>query len=156
LVVLAYRGSVSPEDVFKMRFPVQDPLDSRVLGGREPVIVSDTRGSAPQAQAYRESIGKKMASTLGHIRSGMGVPLIVKNEVIGELALDHGDPNHFSAQDGELVMTFANQVAVAIENARLYRRAQQAAALEERQRIARGLQDSVSQTLYGISARSAA
>jgi signal transduction histidine kinase len=40
---------------------------------------------------------------------------------------------------------------VAIQNAELYERAQQAASLEERQRLARELHDSVSQALYGIA-----
>ncbi len=45
----------------------------------------------------------------------------------------------------------ANQLAVAIENVRLYERAGQLAALEERQKLARELHDSVSQALYGIA-----
>jgi signal transduction histidine kinase len=45
----------------------------------------------------------------------------------------------------------ANQAAVALENARLFEEAQQAASLEERQRLARELHDSVSQALYGIA-----
>jgi signal transduction histidine kinase len=40
---------------------------------------------------------------------------------------------------------------VAIDNASLYEQAQKAAALEERQRLARELHDSVAQALYGIS-----
>ncbi|HEX9133734.1 MAG TPA: sensor histidine kinase [Ktedonobacteraceae bacterium] len=44
-----------------------------------------------------------------------------------------------------------NQAAVALENARLYEQAQELAALEERQRLARELHDSVSQALYGIT-----
>jgi len=45
----------------------------------------------------------------------------------------------------------ANQLAVAIENARLYEQAGKLAALEERQKLARELHDSVSQALYGIA-----
>ncbi len=44
----------------------------------------------------------------------------------------------------------ARQAAIAIENARLYQQAQSLAILEERQRLARELHDSVSQALYGI------
>jgi signal transduction histidine kinase len=49
------------------------------------------------------------------------------------------------------LIAFANQVAVAIENARLYRQAQALAATQERQKLARELHDSVSQALYGIA-----
>ena len=40
---------------------------------------------------------------------------------------------------------------MAIENARLYEQAQQAAVLEERQRLARELHDAVTQTLFSVS-----
>ncbi|MFO7960032.1 MAG: GAF domain-containing sensor histidine kinase [Nitriliruptoraceae bacterium] len=45
----------------------------------------------------------------------------------------------------------AAQAAAAVENARVFARMQHAAALDERQRIARELHDSVSQALYGIT-----
>jgi signal transduction histidine kinase len=50
----------------------------------------------------------------------------------------------------ELAQAFARQKAITAENARLYERSQRLAVLEERQRIARELHDSVSQALYGI------
>jgi signal transduction histidine kinase len=49
-----------------------------------------------------------------------------------------------------LAKSIADQAAIAIENARLYGQARRLAALEERQRLARELHDSVSQALYGI------
>jgi len=49
-----------------------------------------------------------------------------------------------------LAMAFANQAAAAIMNARLYEQTRRLAALEERQKLARELHDSVSQALYGM------
>ena len=48
-------------------------------------------------------------------------------------------------------MAIATHIAAALENTRLYGEAQGKAALEERQRLARELHDSVSQALYGIA-----
>jgi signal transduction histidine kinase len=92
-----------------------------------------------------------MGDNFGYARSWLGVPLLVKDRLIGVLTVDHELPHQFNSQDAQFVLAFANQVAVALDNARLYERAQTVAALEERQRLARELHDSVSQALYGIA-----
>ncbi|HXF84511.1 MAG TPA: GAF domain-containing sensor histidine kinase [Anaerolineales bacterium] len=83
--------------------------------------------------------------------SWMNAPLVFRGQSIGVLALAHPEANYYNASRVELAMAFANQAAVAIENARLYEQAHQVAALEERQKLARELHDSVSQALYGIA-----
>jgi signal transduction histidine kinase len=72
---------------------------------------------------------------LEYIRSWLGVPLLVKGECIGVLAIDRDRPNAFDERDMNLALAFANQAAVAIENARLFRRQQDyAGELEARVR----------------------
>jgi signal transduction histidine kinase len=71
--------------------------------------------------------------------------------VMGMLALTASEADAFTPHHATLALAIANQAAVAIENARLYAQAQELAALEERQKLARELHDSVSQALYGIS-----
>jgi two-component system, NtrC family, sensor kinase len=62
------------------------------------------------------------------IRASMCVPLRPKDEVIGVLYVDNlSVPNHFSEEDLEFLAAFANQAAVAIENAALYRRIEEEA-----------------------------
>jgi signal transduction histidine kinase len=67
------------------------------------------------------------------------------------LVVTKDEPNYFTAQHAALAWAVANQASIAIENARLYEQALNLAALEERQRLARELHDSVSQALFGIS-----
>lgn len=79
------------------------------------------------------------------------VPLIYRGECRGVFTVycPSGPP----PDDGEIAFfsAIADQAAVAVENARLLLAAQEKAALEERQRLARELHDSVSQALYGIT-----
>lgn len=80
----------------------------------------------------------------------LAVPLRAAGSIIGTLnVLDK--PGGFTREDAQVISPFADQAAIAIENARLQQQAQDFAALEERQRIARDLHDSVTQTLYSIS-----
>ncbi|HQF69963.1 MAG TPA: GAF domain-containing protein, partial [Promineifilum sp.] len=84
-------------------------------------------------------------------RSEVVVPIKSKEVVIGVLDIQSETLNAFDESDVDLLRALANQLAVAIENARLYEQAGQLAALEERQKLARELHDSVSQALYGIA-----
>ncbi len=121
LTVLAHRGPNPREEMLSLRFPLaQAPVNREVLRRREPVIIPDVRGDTPLARAFQKSAGEQLKTTFGYIRSWMGVPLLVKERVIGMLTLDHSEPDHYTPQQAELVRTFANQVAVAIENARLH------------------------------------
>ncbi len=78
------------------------------------------------------------------------MPLIVKEQVIGVQTPQHSTRGYYTTRHAELATMFAQQAAVALENARLYEQVRGTAALEERQRLARELHDSVSQALYGI------
>jgi len=55
-----------------------------------------------------------------NIHAWMAIPLKVKGQVIGIIALDGWQVGQFSERDAKLAVTYANQVAVALENARLF------------------------------------
>jgi signal transduction histidine kinase len=78
------------------------------------------------------------------------VPLRLQDRTIGAVACYTTEPAPLPAPQMSILTTVAGQVAVAVENARLYAQAQEVAVLEERQRLSRELHDSVSQALYGI------
>lgn len=83
--------------------------------------------------------------------SALVLPLLVSGQIIGVLNVESEEVGHFDAEDIDVLQPLANQVAIALENARHYERAHTLAALEERQKLARDLHDSVSQALYGIA-----
>lgn len=65
-------------------------------------------------------------------RSGLYVPLVVNNEAIGVLSIQHYDANAFQDVDMTLLSVMANHAAAAISNARLYSQTQQEIADRKR------------------------
>jgi GAF domain-containing protein/HAMP domain-containing protein len=59
-------------------------------------------------------------------RSELALPLIIGGDVIGVLDVQSEQPNSFSNEDVDVLGTLANQVTVAIENARLFQQSQEA------------------------------
>jgi two-component system, NarL family, sensor histidine kinase DevS len=93
------------------------------------------------------------------MRSFLGVPIRARDEVFGNLYLtDKKSAEVFSDIDEELVVGLAAAAGVAIENARLHARVQELALVQDRERIARDLHDTVIQRLFatGLSLQGAA
>src|SRR5919205_3742580 len=84
-------------------------------------------------------------------RSQLCVPIVAGSRVLAVLNLESRDLDAFSDESVGVLETAADVLASAIENARLYQRAQEAAVLEERSRLARDLHDSVSQQLFSMT-----
>jgi signal transduction histidine kinase len=84
--------------------------------------------------------------------SFLGVPIVSRGKVIGAFYLaDKTGAAEFSREDQETIEMLAAHAAVAIENAQLYERSRELSVVEERNRLARDLHDSVVQTLFSIS-----
>jgi signal transduction histidine kinase len=121
------------------------------ITSHEPIIMRNVHNDSPLAQAFRVAMGEIRETTFHDVRASLIVPLILKDQVSGMLALTASEEDAFTPHHAALVLAIANQAAIAIENAQLYEQAQELAAVEERQRLARELHDSVSQALYGIA-----
>jgi two-component system nitrate/nitrite sensor histidine kinase NarX len=152
LVLLRYRGP-APQERLVLRRQIDEAGESRrrVLETRQPVIVTDVRADTPEAQAMRRHLGLRLDAEFGYFRAWLGVPLMVKDTLIGLLGLEHSQPGFYQPEHARLAVAFANQAAIFIENAQLYEKARELAALQERQRLARELHDAVTQSLFSAS-----
>ena len=81
----------------------------------------------------------------------LGVPLKSKGRVLGVANLTSHTIQKLEQRDLELLKAIGNQIGIAVDNARLYLQASQVAALEERNRLARDLHDSITQTLFSMT-----
>ena len=93
------------------------------------------------------------------MHSLLGVPIRIKGRVIGDLYLTDKlaaagssaeDYTVFTLEDQYVVEMFATQAAIAIDNAQLYRKTQQLAVLQERQRFGMDLHDGIIQSIYAV------
>ena len=82
----------------------------KIASTHEPLIIKDTLED-PRFQQLHD---------LERHHSWMGVPLISKDRVVGMISLTRQEVNAFSSEDAQLVLAFAGQAAIALENAHLY------------------------------------
>jgi signal transduction histidine kinase len=80
----------------------------------------------------------------------VSVPLVFRNRALGAMTCCYPTGVEPDEQEVALLVFMADQAAVAVQTAQLFADVQGKAALEERQRLARELHDSVSQALFGI------
>lgn len=136
---LAAWREVTPGEAGREGFNLPlDRLTKQVFERRQPQVVPDittaeaVRTSAIESQAY------------------VGVPMRVRGRVLGVLSVIGKTGRQWHPDEVALLDSIADQIAVAVENARLYQQAEQLAVLNERSRLARDLHDSVTQSLYSV------
>jgi signal transduction histidine kinase len=93
----------------------------------------------------------KVHKLLPKTRSELAVPLRVGQKVVGTLDVHSDRESAFTQEDVLAIQSLGDQIAIAIENARLYEHSRELAVLEERNRLARELHDSVTQSLYSLT-----
>lgn len=121
---------------------------SAVLGGTDPGAVLapalDLRMIAAVARTEQAVIPEEGGLELA-------VPIRMGDRTTGVLDIVAPDMRPLDEEDVLAARTLADQLAIAIENSRLYEQASELAATQERQRLARDLHDAVSQTLFSVS-----
>lgn len=152
LVIRASRG-LSEQDARQIRIPVGKGLAGHVVMSRRPVAVSDAAsawGMVADANLLNEE-REVLERLVDSYRAFLSVPLLGKDDIYGAITLYYRDARMFLTDEIDLAVAFADQAALAIENAHLRSRSEQAAIATERNRLARELHDAVTQTLFSAA-----
>ena len=109
--VVAAKGYSDNQEAKRAEFEIAEaPLAPLIMYERQTVVVRD-------AHTDPRWIWLPGAS---QVRSWCGTPLVIKDRSIGFLCVDWGEPGFYGEAHARIVRAFADQAAVAIENARLY------------------------------------
>jgi len=154
-LVLEAQWGTSEQTAYAMReLHLDDSACGGVIEKGHPVVV-------PDLGYYRSGAGRVLGQA--GLRSLVHVPLISREVALGTLCVATRQPREYHPEELDLLMAIGSQIAVGIENARLYaelaRREQLRGELlekvitaqeDERKRIARDLHDDTSQSLSAL------
>lgn len=114
LTIYSVRG---PESAVakKVRVPVGRGVAGTIFASKAPLVVDDLHVFPVENPFLRE-----------HLRSLVGVPLLVDERAIGVLHVDSVRLRHFSQSDVPFLQAIAGRIAFALDHRRAYRLAEQA------------------------------
>src|SRR5437867_4731241 len=97
-----------PELVKNLRIKLGDGVTGTAAMERKTVVVDDVRTYPRYIEAVKNA------------RSELAVPLVSQNRVVGVLDIESPEPGYFREDQVKLLNLLASQIAIAIENARVY------------------------------------
>ncbi len=111
VVIIGGLGWQDREQVIGISFPMEGFNPNRVvIETQEPLIIGNAR------EAYPDTFGPPH----DEINSWLGVPLTYGTNILGLMALDSSQEHFFTDEQAQVALAFANQVAVAMQNALLF------------------------------------
>jgi PAS domain S-box-containing protein len=119
------KGLPHPELAINQRFPANNHLLLEIKKTNRPLILEDCTKD-PRFENWANA---------DYVRGWMGIPLIIRGEVIGYITLDSYTLGRFDENDAASAQIFAHQAAVAMDNAHLFTETRQ--RLEELEVVSR-------------------
>lgn len=96
----------------------KDGLPGWIIDNAQPLLIRDSHAERDQLPATPTLLEQD-------VRSWLGVPLRIQNRVLGVLVVQGFAPNVFAKRDEQFLLALANQLAIAVENARLFKEREQ-------------------------------
>jgi signal transduction histidine kinase len=109
---------------------------------QQPYVWEVEQNPLPEIRLGLQRYGVALAVT---------APLMVKDKLVGAIVLGTRQARSFTTDELALLAAISQQIGVAVENSRLREQAELSAAMAERNRLARELHDSVTQSLYTVT-----
>lgn len=123
------------------QLPADDPLLHAILLAGKSTLITNLPA---------DSRSSHLATAIGHSMF-LGVPMEQSGQAIGVLGIIGDDLSRISPEELGLLNSLADQLVIVVENHHLRQQAQRLAVIEERNRLARELHDSVTQSLYSLT-----
>ncbi len=122
LHVKAAYGFSEDDHIFDMTFRFGEGITGKVAQGGEPVYLSDTT----KEDTFLHYKGERIVDG-----SFLSIPLTFKKEVLGVINFHRSNINAFSKEEIRLLGLIANQIALAVENAKLYTKTRELSVRDE-------------------------
>jgi PAS domain S-box-containing protein len=122
----------------------QNPVIQELLFTGDPVVCEDVETDPRIGGEWRDYLKQRAAKKF------MAVPILVGGQVRGIIGIRHAARAPYRPEDIELAQALAHQVMLAIQLNEFAEQAQRAAVLDERNRMARDIHDTLAQGFTGV------